>query len=487
MISRYTTGSAPRTLAGLAFMVLSLSSATSHADERIFGNPDWYGGRGYATAPGDFDGNGTVDLLTTRPPRYDSFGQLIEYGNYTIYLNRDGQGSFEDVTIDADYGTWTLVVGDLNGDKAVDAVDDNGVVLLGNGDGSFVVGGSYDNGQGSVRALALGDMDNDNDLDIVVPNGGHVLLNDGTGSFYTNFVGSDVEGGIGVALCDVNEDQVLDIVTVDGFASVARIQLGLGDGQGNPGPPYDVGVGGARPNAVYAADMNVDGHIDLVTLNLETDEVAVVLGHGDGTFDSPKRFLGHAPGYYESYVLTVADVTGNDVPDVMVSSTLYGNGWSHEETSIFVNDGDGNLDFVQEIEYFGESWQNIVAADINDDNLMDLATGSHILFNQLDLSFQINGSCPGRMTFEVHGAASGGTVAFLYALETGEARIPSGYPCAVTLLGLREGYRLAHVATADASGIASFSTQVPLKACGQAYIQALDVETCRTTLVLKVQ
>ncbi len=368
----------------LAVSAVSVFVTPVLAQQDIFGEPQFWGiAYDFGTAPGDFDGDGDIDLFTVDPPRYDSFGQLIDPGDYTINFNTDGLGSFSAQTITDSQGAYAVFVAQLNDDDALDVIDDDIGVMLGNGDGTFgpIIG--YDNGHGTSHALGFGDMDNDEDIDIVAPNGGPVLLNNGDGTFYTEFVSSDVVGGIGVGVGDVDEDGNLDIVTVDGYDPVVTVQLGLGDGLGNPGPPYTVNIGANEPIGIALTDMNLDEHLDLVTLNDGNETVSVVLGNGDGTFGSPTIYAPHKPAYYVVEVFKVVDLSGDKAPEVIVTSTVYGEAESHQETGLLLNDGAGALTLDQTIVRFGQLGENIAAADLDYDGNTDLATATHLLFNQL--------------------------------------------------------------------------------------------------------
>jgi hypothetical protein len=356
------------------------------ADQEIFGEPQFWGfayDRGIV--PGDFDNDGDVDLFTVHPPVYDSFGQLIDPGDYTINFNTDGQGSFSSQTLIDSSGAYTVFAVDLNADGNLEIIDGDLGIMLGNGNGTFGPIIEYSNGSGHGPALdlAFGDMDGDDDTDIIVPNDGPVLLNNGDGTFYTEFVSSDVEAGSDVSVGDIDEDGHLDIATIRGSNPVVTIQLGLGDGLGNPGPPYTVPTGELHPIDLALTDMNLDDHLDLVTLNEESETVTVILGNGDGTFGSPVTYEPHEPAYYVVEVFKVADVSGDGAPEVMVTSTVYGDAESHQETGLLLNDGAGALTLDQTIVEFGQLGENIAAADLDDDGNTDLATASDLLFNQL--------------------------------------------------------------------------------------------------------
>ena len=374
---------------------LMLASQTSANECDIFGEPQVYATASHhGTAAGDFDGDGDIDLLTVKPPRRDSFGNLVSHGEYIININNGEATSFKHLLIDDEHGGYGVATGDLNGDGALDFVSTNTIdivgnlvnVVMGQGDGTFAVVVSYGNfSSEAAAAIALGDMDGDGDLDMVLPNGGRVWLNDGNGVFYTEFVGSDVRDGASIALGDINEDGHLDIVTtVDSYVPARQevaVQIGIGNGFGNPGPVFMVNIGGGSPAVVALSDMNGDEHLDLLTLNQATGNISLLLGAGDGSFGAPMMFAAHTAGNFVPNVFVVADLTGDGAMDVAVTSTVYGNAESHQETGILIGDGAGGLTLSQIIVRFGQLKENIVAADLNGNGHIDLATATHILIN----------------------------------------------------------------------------------------------------------
>jgi len=374
---------------------LMLAGQTLADECDIFGEPQVYATASHhGTVAGDFDGDSVVDLLTVKPPRRDSFGNLISHGQYMFNRNNGEATSFKHLLIDDEHGGYGVAAGDLNGDGALDFVSTNTIdiagnlvnVVMGQGDGTFATVVSYGSFSSEAAvAIALGDMDGDGDLDMVLPNGGRVWLNDGNGVFYTEFVGSDVRDGASIALGDIDEDGHLDIVTtVDSYVPSryeVAVQLGIGNGFGNPGPVFLVNIGGGSPAVVALSDMNGDEHLDLLTLNQATGNISLLLGAGDGSFGAPTLFAAHTAGNFVPNVFVVADLTGDGAMDVAVTSTVYGNAESHQETSILIGDGDGGLMLFQTIVRFGQLKENIVAADLNGDGHIDLATATHVLIN----------------------------------------------------------------------------------------------------------
>ncbi len=96
----------------------------------------------------------------------------------------------------------------------------------------------------------------------------------------------------------------------------------------------------------------------------------------------------------------------------------------------------------------------------------------------------IVGNCGGNMTLRANDATPGGQIGVIYSFGMGSYVIPGG-PCAGTVLGLDgAGITLAAVLTADAGGFASYTAFVPPGACGNVYVQAIDVSTCATSTVI---
>jgi hypothetical protein len=97
-----------------------------------------------------------------------------------------------------------------------------------------------------------------------------------------------------VALADLNGDALLDIVaTVPSLHSIV-VFLARPDGAGFIGP--SLFVAGSSPGAVATADLDLDGHADVIVTNPTTGRVNVLLGTGTGSFGAPEDFrVGRRP------------------------------------------------------------------------------------------------------------------------------------------------------------------------------------------------
>lgn len=117
----------------------------------------------------------------------------------------------------------------------------------------------------------------------------------------------------GVTVGDFKHDFIMDIATShfkDNTVSVV-----LGDGSDNY---YEnIYEAGKKPVAIVAED--TDGNADLVTANLGSTDISVLLGNGDGSFKSPVLYdIGTTV-----HAVTPGDVNSDGAKDI-VGSIFYG-------------------------------------------------------------------------------------------------------------------------------------------------------------------
>ena len=117
-----------------------------------------------------------------------------------------------------------------------------------------------------------------------------------------------------LATGDLNGDGKLDLVTANVGSSTVSVLLGNGDGTFKAEVQYAVGTG---PRAVAVADVNGDGKADLVTANGNGGNVSVLLGKGDGTFLPAVQYSTDAG----SVAVAVGDVNGDGIPDLVTANT----------------------------------------------------------------------------------------------------------------------------------------------------------------------
>ncbi len=130
-----------------------------------------------------------------------------------------------------------------------------------------------------------------------------------------------------------------------------------------PGQQYPVGFG---PSSVAVVDVNGDGRLDLVTANTDSNDVSVLLGAGDGTFQAQQRF---AVGTYPNSV-AVGDVNGDGRLDVVTANR------DSADVSVLLGNGEGAFQAQQRF-VVGPQWPlSVAVADVNGDGRLDVVTAN---------------------------------------------------------------------------------------------------------------
>ena len=144
----------------------------------------------------------------------------------------------------------------------------------------------------------------------------------------------------------------------------------LGNGRGGftpaPGSPFAVGRA-PYPHAV--GDVNGDGKLDIVTPNVGSNNVTVLLGDGRGGF-TPAANSPYAVAT-RPYYIAIGDVSGDGKPDLMTT---------HDDISLMttlLGDGRGGFAAAPDSPFdLGRRAYKLVAADVNGDARMDVVIGT---------------------------------------------------------------------------------------------------------------
>lgn len=195
-----------------------------------------------------------------------------------------------------------------------------------------------------------------------------------------------------ISAADVNGDGIPDLLVANAYY-YNTIGVMLANGYGAYLPVVTYGSGGGFPVSIVPIDVNGDGKIDLVVLNQTpcyacTGDglVAVLLGNGDGTFQSAKTYdsggVGPAAGDLGPNPMAVVDMNGDGKLDVVVAncapkgSTGCGDGGGR--VGVLLGNGDGTFQPV--ITYgtgFSLGGTGLAVGDLNGDGKLDLiVTGS---------------------------------------------------------------------------------------------------------------
>ncbi len=360
---------------------------------------------------GDLNGDGRTDL--------------ISWSEYTSTLNillADGTGGFQapmplsapkspaDLLPDSfPPGVRHLTPGDLNGDGRLDllarfyysAIDPEyprwgeprefSALYFGDGTGHFSAPVRLVEPvehQRTVVSQAIGDIDGDGRDDIVLsgPNQFHnpgplyglqpatdVYLSIGDGLFNGPILSPKMGGNFGYGartqspLRDLNGDGLLDLVAM---GDVGGLQIAFGDGKGTFG--HETYAGGFDSYWVPGAatgDFNGDGNPDIAVANSGSFTVSVWLGDGAGGWSGPQSYA--VGDRQRPMAIIAADLNADGKLDLATAATYFRDGVPG--VSILYGDGAGHFALGRQLDPGLAT--ALVAADFDQDGTIDLAVG----------------------------------------------------------------------------------------------------------------
>ena len=258
----------------------------------------------------DFNRDGRVDLAITGSAEQDWFVEILS-GNGDGTVTPSARYA---VAYDAD----VIHMADLDDDGNLDLVAPGArgetiSVLRGKPDGTFHPAEHFTGGDGASLSV-LADFDRDGDEDLLISNqearavslvrGGAGARFDTYRSFHTNrsVPGTNVHANDGTA-ADMNGDGHPDVVLAqeepDGFAGDLVVMLN--DGTGKLGAPIVTRTDfQSEPPYLAVADLNFDGKLDVVAVDdnfsLSRFVAKFFAGNGDGTFEPPLETELRYPG-----------------------------------------------------------------------------------------------------------------------------------------------------------------------------------------------
>jgi Bacterial Ig-like domain (group 3)/FG-GAP-like repeat len=359
-----------------------------------------------AVAMADVNGDGKPDLVvanwcTDVNCTASSVGVLMGNGDGTFQtaVAYPSGGLYADSVAVADLrgnGKLDIVVGNCGFPKITTcdlATQGNVAVLLGNGDGTFQAAVPYSLGTNiGATSVAVADLGNGT-LDLIVAAGSatgskvDVLLGNGDGTF-KSAVTYDSGGftALSVAVADVNGDGKPDVVVANwcpdsACTATSTVGVLLGNGDGTLQPVVTYPSGGFNTNSVVIGDVNGDGKFDLVVANgsatgVDAGNVSVLLGNGDGTFQTA---VPYSRGGYGASSVVLMDVNGDGKPDVVVSNcSTSAIGCASADGDVAVLLGKGNGTFQSPTSYGsgGSTPFGVAVGDFNGDGKPDIVAAN---------------------------------------------------------------------------------------------------------------
>jgi len=381
------------------------------AEEPATGRPrlEGYVGGPYKLLVRDFTGDGRPDVLIG----YRNLGALHlavgdgrggvsdrSGGVLTDLSGRDRDGSTDSTCWSAPH-VHNLHSADINGDGLLDiAVGLAGlstlqggrvVVALGEPGGRFRAVVEY-LVPSEAKGVRFEDLDRDGRLDLLYTARGsgykhdltvgelHIRRGLGGGRFGTAIVLPAGRSAYAIDTGDLDEDGFPDVVIPNEHDDRATYCLNPGRGCFSavtkktarrwsvrvlPATP----IPGKRSHAVNdarIADLNGDGHLDVVTANLGTSTISIFAGRGDGTFEKDRQLAAGKNGAF----LGLGDLDGDKDIDVAITH------WTEAFVSVFLNRGDGTfeerVDLVSGLGSYG-----LDVADLDRDGHLDLVSANY--------------------------------------------------------------------------------------------------------------
>ena len=325
----------------------------------------------------DCNNDNISDLVTTL---FGADEVIIHYGY--------GNGSFE---IGRRYSTgfsskpFGIVAADLDNDTNVELI----VALFGRGDiailteynaAEFANKIVYSTGSApQPTSVAVGDFNNDNQSDIVVANSGTdtlgILLATKNGTFRMEMmypIGTDSFPQY-VITCDINNDNQMDIVSVNSKINSISVIMGYGNGSFAEQIIYSTGDK-SYPSDVVAGDVNNDNRLDLVIVNEGTGSISILFGYDYTSFESEQAYS--SIDNVDPRAVVVSDFNNDNIEDIAAIFT------TSETLCILLGYGNGSFTIVKtySLPNGSKPWA-IAVGDFNKDNLSDIVIANSYSYN----------------------------------------------------------------------------------------------------------
>jgi FG-GAP-like repeat/Abnormal spindle-like microcephaly-assoc'd, ASPM-SPD-2-Hydin len=168
---------------------------------------------------------------------------------------------------------------------------------------------------------------------------------------------------LAVAVGDFNHDGKLDVAAADYYYGQVAVLLGNGNGAFQPPVYYAIDSNLESVYWVTAADFRGNGNLDLAVADFYDFNISVLLGNGDGTFQSPVQYptTGHSPSF-----VAVGDFNNDGKPDLLAAEGYL--------VSVFLGNGDGTFQPpIDNSIFFTAGEIPLAVGDFNHDGNLDVA------------------------------------------------------------------------------------------------------------------
>jgi hypothetical protein len=175
------------------------------------------------------------------------------------------------------------------------------------------------------------------------------------------------QGPVYATVADLNHDGIMDLVVLNSVSNDVSVLLGNSDGTYQSPINYPVGL---SPSGMVLTDFNMDGNGDVATANSGSNDISVLLGNADGTFQPAVMYsVGSGTG---PHAITWNGFTSSGLIDLAVANSAGGTN-NNGNVAIFVGNGDGTFQASKNYDTLGVQPVAITSAPLNSDGNQDIA------------------------------------------------------------------------------------------------------------------
>lgn len=156
---------------------------------------------------------------------------------------------------------------------------------------------------------------------------------------------------------DINQDGFTDLVTTNIASNTLSILIGNGDGTFRDQIQLHVC---REPRSLAAGAFNRDAYPDVVLACSGSDQIAILFGRPDGKFEEGPQY----PVHRTPVAVASDDVNGDDIADIVVALR-------NDKVKIFLGMGEGKFRLGAQYEY-GDTPTSVALSDLNADGKIDL-------------------------------------------------------------------------------------------------------------------
>lgn len=340
-------------------------AATSDGSFQNFGNYTAVSGNDTEdVVTADIDEDGDIDIITLTPIQ----------DKLSVFKN-NGDGTYSGPTNYTTLNAQDLEAVDIDNDGDIDIVTSNNNAKMmsvfmnnGSGAGTFAASVDYDNGSShNGLNMTVADMNGDGFTDVIISNiAGSpttvkvaVFMNSGTGTFGTPTEYAVTTSGFTLGAVDYNNDGAMDIVLAD--AANDEIRLWENDGTGALLSGGTLPVGDSPYNIAFAK-LDSDSYIDVITPNINSDNISVRLASGGFAFFNSvsNTSVGDQP-----FAVVTGDMDADGDMDIITTNS------ADNSFSILANNGLGN-GFSSSTFTLPDYTFDLKLADVDNDGDLDI-------------------------------------------------------------------------------------------------------------------